>query len=473
MVSTPRLSGERSLMLLSLSISAAFLIEGLDSTIMVSAIPAIAADFGIEPLRVNLALSIYLVTLAAVIPASAWLADRFGAKRIFLWAMGAFMLMSVGAALAQDLATLVAMRALQAVAGALMTPIGRLLLIRAAPKDQLASAIAWMSTPALVGPVLGPLIGGYVVTYLSWQWIFFVKMPFGILGMIFAARLLPRDEPGERYNFDLWGFVACAVFLGAVQLLLDQLVHVFLPISAILVMIAILPVCALFYARHMARREAPALDLTLLKLRLFRVGFFGGGLSRLGFNALPFLFQLQLQIGFGWSAADAGWVVFIVAASAIALKPMMRRVLAKFGFKVTLFGNAMLGTVTIALIGLIGPETPLAITVCVVFLFGVMRSLQFNTTNALLFADIPRTRQSASTSLGGVGQQLSMGLGISVAAVLVAQIQAMGVTIPADAISASIFVVAGLTALSGIFFLGLQHADGADVSRHKAYSARS
>lgn len=303
--------------------------------------------------------------------------------------------------LAQDLPTLVAMRALQAVAGALMTPIGRLLLIRAAPKDQLASAIAWMSTPALIGPVLGPLIGGYVVTYLSWQWIFFVKMPFGIVGMIFAARLLPPDEPGERYHFDLWGFVVCAAFLGAAQLLLDQLVHVFLPMPVIIAMVALLPACALSYARHMRRRAAPALDLTLLKLRLFRVGFFGGGLSRLGFNALPFLFQLQLQIGFGWSAADAGWVVFIVAASAIALKPMMRRVLAQFGFKVTLFGNAMLGAVTIALIGLIGPDTPLAITVCVVFLFGVVRSLQFNTTNTLLFADIPRARQSGARQASG------------------------------------------------------------------------
>lgn len=460
-------------MLLSLSISAAFLMEGLDSTIMVSAIPAIAADFGIEPLRINLALSIYLVTLAAVIPANAWLADRFGAKRIFLWAMGAFMLLSVGAALAQDLTTLVVMRALQAVAGALMTPVGRLLLIRAAPKDQLASAIAWMSTPALIGPVLGPLIGGYVVTYLSWQWIFFVKIPFGILGMIFAARLLPPDEPGERYNFDLWGFVVCAAFLGAAQLLLDQLVHVFLPMPVIIAMVAVLPVCALSYACHMRRHAAPVLDLTLLKLRLFRVGFFGGGLSRLGFNALPFLFQLQLQIGFGWSAADAGWIVFIVAASAIALKPMMRRVLAQFGFKVTLFGNAMIGAVTIALVGMVEADTPLAAMVCIVFLFGVMRSLQFNTTNTLLFADIPKARQSASTSLGGVGQQLSMGLGISVAAVLVAQIQSMGVSVPAEAISASIFIIAGLTAVSGLFFLGLQHADGADVSRHKAYSARS
>lgn len=467
------LSGERSLMALSLSISAAFLMEGLDSTIMVSAIPAIAADFGIEPLRVNLAISIYLVTLAAVIPASSWLADRFGAKRIFLWAMAGFMVLSLGAAMAQNLTTLVAMRALQAVAGALMTPIGRLLLIRAAPKEQLASAIAWMSMPALVGPVLGPLIGGYVVTYASWQWIFLVKVPFGILGMIFAARLLPADEPGHRYGFDSFGFLLCAAFLGASQLLLDQLVHVFLPLPVILVLLVGMPVCAGTYLRHMRNRAAPALDLTLLKLRLFRIGFFAGGLSRLGFNALPFLFQLQLQIGFGWSAADAGWVVFIVAASAIALKPMMRRVLRQFGFQMTLFSNAMIGAATIVALGFIGPQTPIAITVCLVFLFGVFRSLQFNTTNTLLFADIPKDRQSASTSLGGVGQQLSMGLGISVAAVLVAQFQSLGLSVSSDAISASIFIIAGLTAVSGLLFLGLNHADGADVSRHKAYNART
>ncbi|MGP4692065.1 MFS transporter [Agrobacterium cavarae] len=460
-------------MLLSLSISAAFLMEGLDSTIMVSAIPAIATDFGIEPLRINLALSIYLMTLAAVIPASAWMADRFGAKRVFLWAMAAFMLLSIGAAMAQNLTTLVVMRALQAVAGALMTPVGRLLLIRAAPKDQLASAIAWMSTPALIGPVLGPLIGGYVVTYLSWHWIFFVKIPFGVAGLVLAARLLPPDTVGERYNFDFQGFVYCAAFLGATQMLLEQLVHVFLPMPVIMAMLVALPICALSYARHMGTRATPVLDLTLLKLRLFRIGFFGGGLSRLGFNALPFLFQLQLQIGFGWSAADAGWIVFIVAASAIALKPMMRRVLAQLGFKMTLLGNAMLGAVTIALIGFIKPDTPIALTICVVFLFGAMRSLQFNTTNTLLFADIPRARQSASTSLGGVGQQLSMGLGISVAAVLVAQLQDMGINVPAHAISVSIFITAALTAVSGLIFLGLKHADGADVSRHRAYIAGS
>lgn len=473
MTSTHGVTGERSLMLLSLSISAAFLMEGLDSTIMVSAIPAIAADFGIEPLRINLALSIYLVTLAAVIPASSWMADRFGAKRVFLWAMAAFMLLSLGAALAQDLTTLVVMRAMQAVAGALMTPIGRLLLIRSAPKDQLASAIAWMSTPALIGPVLGPLIGGYIVTYASWQWIFLVKVPFGIAGMIFAARLLPADEPGQRYDFDLWGFACCAGILGASQLLLDQLVHVFLPPAAIALLLAMLPACALFYGFHVRRRAAPALDLSLLQRRLFRVGFFGGGLSRLGFNALPFLFQLQLQIGFGWSAADAGWVVFVVAASAIALKPMMRRVLALFGFRITLFANAVLGAATIALIGLIGPETPIAVTICIVFLFGVLRSLQFNTSNTLLFADIPKEKMSASTSLAGVGQQLSMGLGISVAAVLVAQFQAFGLTVPSEAISASIYIVAGLTAVSGLLFLGLNHADGAEVSRHKAHLART
>ncbi len=460
-------------MLLSLAISTAFLMEGLDSTIMVAAIPAIAADFHIEPLRINLAISVYLMTLAAVIPASSWLADRFGAKRTFLLAMALFMLSSLAAAFAQNLTQLVLMRALQAVAGALMTPVGRLLLIRSAPKDQLANAIAWMSMPALIGPVLGPLLGGFIVTYASWPFIFLVKMPFGILGMIFAARLLPPDEPGKRYDFDLLGFAYCAAFLGAVQLLLDQLVHRFLSPVAIIALIILLPVAALAYLRHVRGRPIPALDLSLLKLKLFRIGFFAGGLSRLGFNALPFLFQLQLQLGFGWSAADAGSVVFVIAASAILLKPMMRRALARFGFRITLVGNAMLGAAITAVLGFVGPDTPVAVMVVLVFLFGVMRSLQFNTTNTLLFAEIPRERQSASTSLGGVGQQLSMGLGISVAAVLVAQLQAFGLSIAAEAISVAIFIVAGLTALSGLFFLRLNQADGADVSRHRAANARN
>jgi len=469
----PRPSGEGSLLLLSLSISVAFLMETLDSTIIVPAIPAMAADFGVEPLRINLAISLYLVALAAMIPASGWLADRFGAKRIFLWAMAGFMVASIGAALSVSLEMLVGMRILQAVAGALMTPVGRLLLIRSVRKEELAAAIGWMSMPALVGPVLGPLVGGYIVTYASWPWIFLVKMPFGIAGLILAARMLPPDRPHPPGSFDVAGFVYCAACLGAAQLLLDQLVHVFLPVPAIATLFAAVPVMAVAFLWHSRRRQRPALDLTLLRLPLFRVGFFAGGLSRLGLNALPFLLQLQLQLGFGWSAARAGWIVFIVAAGALVFKPLMRRVLAAFGFRTTLSVNALLGGAIAAILASVGQQTPAVAIGVLVFGFGLCRSLQFNTVNTLLFAEIPSERQSASTALGGVGQQLSMGLGISVAAVLVAQFQNAGFTVPSQAMSSAMFVVAGLTAISGLLFLRLHPADGAVVSRHRIYIQKS
>lgn len=457
----------RALTWLALSLSTAFLMETLDSTIIVAAIPAMAADFGVEPLRINLAISLYLVALAAFIPASGWVADRFGAKRVFLWAMAGFMVTSLGAALAPDLTTLVVMRVAQGIAGALMTPVGRLLLIRSAPKAELASAIAWMSAPSLIGPVLGPLLGGYIVTYATWPWIFVVKIPFGILGLLIAARMLPADD-GSRpeHGFDGLGFAACAILLAAAQLALDQLVHRFLPIGVVAALVLVIPLAAIAFARQARRHPAPALDATLLKLRLFRIGFFAGGLSRIGLNAVPFLLQLQLQLGFGWSAADAGWVVFAVAASALVLKPLMRQTLALFGFRTVLAGNAILGAVTTVALGLATPDTSLVWLMALVTVFGIVRSLQFNAINTLLYADVPRPRQSASTALGGVGQQISMALGISVAAVLVAQFAAFGWQPSRNAIAAAFHVMSALSLLSGLAFLRLHADDGAEVSRN-------
>ncbi len=456
----------------SLAISSAFLMEMLDSSIIVSAIPAIAKEFAIEPLRVNLTVSLYLMMLAALIPASGWLADRMGAKKLFLYAMAAFMLTSLFASAAPNFTVLVLMRMLQGAAGALMTPVGRLLLIRSTRKEQLAEAIAWMSMPALIGPVLGPLVGGYIVTYFSWQWIFWVKIPFGVIGMWCIARYVPKDDLAQAYHFDAKGFLLCAGVLAAAQLLMEQLVHVFLPVPVIAAFIVLVPTCMLLYSRHYHHKEKPALDLSLLKIRLFRVGFWSGGLSRIGFNALPFLLQLQLQIGFGWTAAKAGWIVFIIAAGALLLKPLMRHVLEQFGFRATLFGNALFGTVTIWTLSLVTAQTGMIWLALMVFLFGLSRSLQFNTTNTLLFADIPRERQSASTALGGVGQQISMALGISVAAVIVAQLNMFNITVPAEAMSIAMKIVALITLASGFGFLKLAPEDGAQVSRHKAINQK-
>lgn len=463
---------KNSVLLISLAISSAFLMEMLDSSIIVAAIPAIAGDFHVEPLRVNLTISLYLMALGAFIPASGWLADRFGAKRVFLYAMGAFMGSSLLAALSPNFTVLVLMRILQGIAGALMTPVGRLLLIRSTRKEELAEAIAWMSMPALIGPVLGPLLGGYIVTYFDWQWIFVVKIPFGLAGMWCIARFVPKDALAEAYRFDAKGFMLCAAFLAAAQLLMEQLVHQFLPMSVIIAFIVFVPLSLFLYTNHYSKLDKPALDLSLLKLKLFRIGFWSGGLSRIGFNALPFLLQLQLQIGFGWSAAKAGWIVFIIAAGALLLKPMMRRVLEQFGFRLTLCFNALFGSMAIWLLSTMTANTHIGWLVAVVFLFGLSRSLQFNTTNTLLFADIPKARQSASTALGGVGQQISMALGISVAAVLVAQLQHLGMTIPSDSMGFAMKVIAIITAVSGLCFLKLAPADGAQVSRHKAINQK-
>jgi len=464
MARTTGTSAERRLFLLSLALSAAFLMETLDSTILVAALPAIAADFGVPVLSVNLAVSLYLMVMAATIPASGWLADRLGAKRLFLGAMVAFMLTSLGAALATDLQTLVAMRILQAIAGALMTPVGRLLLIRNAPPDQLAAAIAWMSMPALVGPILGPLVGGYLVTYASWQWVFAVKLPFGIAGLILASRLLPADQPRPAQRFDSGGFLYCAVVLGAAQLLLEQLVHGFLSSEQVAVLLFSMALALLAAGRHFRRCANPVLDPRLLHLPLFRTALFAGGLSRLGLNALPFLLQLQLQLGFGWSAARAGWVVLCIALSALLLKPLMRLVLSRYGFRRTLAGNAALAALTMVLLAGFSADAPWPPLVLVVLVFGVSRSLQFNAINTLMYAEIPAAQQSASTTLGSVGQQLAMGLGISVAAVLVSQLQQLGVALPATAISGAMLAIAALTALSSGLFLSLAPDAGAAVS---------
>jgi EmrB/QacA subfamily drug resistance transporter len=458
---------DRRILPIALTISSAFLMESLDGTILVAAIPAIAADFGVSPLQVNLTISLYLVTLGACIPASSWLADRLGAKSVFLWAMVLFMLTSIGAALSSSLEMLVTMRIIQAAAGAMMTPIGRLLLIRSVPKEELASAIAWMSMPVLIGPVLAPLIGGWLVTYASWQWIFLVKLPFGIAGLIAGWLLLPQDLRQPERRFDWLGFLLCAFVIAAAQLALEQVVHPFMPLWLTAVSVCLLPAAVLAYWWHARRSDKPALDFSLMRLRLFRAGMLAGGLSRIGMNAFPFLLQLQLQIGFQWSAARAGTIVFAIAAGALVLKPVMRRVLAWLGFRRTLFFNALICAGFTAALGLVGPQVSPWLLLVLVLCYGVSRSLQFNTVNTMLFSDVPKEKQSASTALGGVGQQLSMALGVSIAAALVAQLAPDSAAPDASTFGNAILVAAAITAVSGFLFLSLKPSDGAAASGHR------
>lgn len=463
---------DRAVLPLALTVSVAFLIETLDSTILIAALPTIAQDFGIDPLRVNLAVTIYLVTLAAMIPASSWLADRIGAKRLFLMAIALFMVASIGAAMSQNLGQLIGMRVLQAGAGAMMTPVGRLLLIRHTPQAQLATAIIWMTTPVQIGPVLGPLLGGWIVTYAQWPLIFLVNIPLGLIGLVFAWRVLPADTPQPAGAFDLKGFILCAVILSVLQIGIDYFVHPLLPAEWMLALWCAVPLAAWAYARHIRRIPRPALDLSLFRLRLFRNGLGWGVPARMGINAIPFLLQLQLQLGFGWSAARAGLVVFAIAGGAVLLKPFMGRILARSGFRVGLGWNAIIAAGFAVALGCITVNTPPWAILGLVLGFGMARSLQFNMINTIVFADVPKHRQSASTALAGVGQQLSMALGISVAAALVAQVQHLAGAEASAAISIAMFVMAALTVVGGVGYLRCLSVDDgrtiSDASRGRA-----
>ena len=452
-------------------IATAFLMEGLDSTIVIAALPAMARDFGVDPVRLTLVVTAYVLSLAAFIPASGWLADRFGARQLFTSAISLFVAASLASAMAQNLPTLVAARVLQGVSGAMMTPIGRLLIIRSFDKRHLASAIAYLSMPVLIGPIAGPLLGGLIVTHASWRYIFLINFPIGLAGIWLTLRFVPATLPEARRPFDVPGFLLCAGALVALQAGLEDCVHPLLPHGAGLAAFPLAAALAAAYWLHarraMRRSWRPALEIDLLSHRLFGAAFAFGGLSRIGLNAVPFLLQLELQLSFGRTPFQAGATVFLIAFGALALKPMTTRTLSRFGFRTVLCGNGLLGAAMIAGFALFGPDTPMAVLALYTATFGVTRSLQFNAVNALLYADIPSDRHSAGASLGSVGQQMAMGLGISLASVGLALLAGSGVA-AATTYRAAFVGMAVLTLVSASGFLLLHPGDGAQVSGHQA-----
>ena len=461
----------RPLFVVPFVIATAFLMEGLDSTIVIAALPAMARDFGIDPVRLTLVVTAYVLSLAAFIPASGWLADRFGARQLFASAIGLFVAASLASAMAQNLPALVAARVLQGISGAMMTPVGRLLIIRSFDKRDLAAAIAYLSMPVLIGPIAGPLLGGLIVTHASWRSIFLINLPIGLAGIGLTLRYVPATRPEARRPFDMPGFLLCAGALVALQAGLEDRVHPLLPDDSGLVAFPLAAALAGLYWRHarrtIRRSRRPALEIDLLSHRLFGAAFAFGGLSRIGLNAVPFLLQLQLQLSFGRTAFQAGATVFLIAFGALTLKPVTARTLARLGFRTLLCGNGLLGAAMIAGFALFGPDTRPAVLAVYTFVFGVTRSLQFNAVNALLYADLAPDRHSAGASLGSVGQQMAMGLGISLASVGLALLTQSGVA-AAVTYRVAFLGMALLTLISAFGFLLLHPGDGAQVSGHRA-----
>jgi len=456
--------------LTALIVACALFMQNLDSTVVATALPTMARAFGADPLHMNVALTSYMLSLAVFIPVSGWMADRFGSRTVFRAAILVFTIGSVLCGRATSLPFLVGARILQGAGGALMVPVGRLLLLRAVAKTELVAAMAWLTIPALIGPVIGPPLGGFIVTYASWPLIFDLNVPIGILGIVLVTRYVAEvREPGVR-RLDLRGLALSSLALAALMVGLETAGRGVLPIAAVAGLIAVGLLAVAGYAWHARRHPAPLLDFGLMRLPTFAVSVIAGSLFRAGIGAIPFLLPLMLQLGFGKSPVQSGLITFASSAGALAMKPIAQRTLRRFGFRATLIWNAALSAALLGACALFRPSWPLAAIYGVLLVGGFVRSLQFTAYNTIAYADVPRERMSAATSLYSTLQQLSLALGITLgAAVLEVSTAISGNAQPTLAdYSIGFAVIAIIAAFAAPAALALPRNAGDEVSGHAA-----
>lgn len=453
----------------ALIVACALFMQNLDSTVVATALPVMARAFGANPLHMNVALTSYLVSLAVLIPASGWAADRFGSRTVFCAAIAVFTAASVLCGRAETLPGLVAARALQGAGGAMMVPVGRLILLQSVAKPQLVAAMAWLTVPSLVGPVVGPPLGGLIVTFADWRWIFNINVPIGLLGIALALRYMPDLRGAARTRFDAWGLLLSGVALACLMVGFETVGRGLLPapVTAGLVLAGLL--ASVGYALHARRRADPLLDFSLMRVPTFAVSVASGSLFRVGIGALPFLLPLTLQLGFGKSPLQSGLITFASSAGALAMKPITQAMLRWFGFRTTLVWNGALSAALIAACAAFDASWPAAGLVAVLLAGGFVRSLQFTAFNTLAYADIPRARLSAATSLYATLQQVSLTLGITAGAAALAASAALGGGEPAASdFSAAFLVVAAVSLLAAPVALLLRPDAGAELSLHRA-----
>jgi EmrB/QacA subfamily drug resistance transporter len=455
-------------MLIPLIVACALFMENLDSTALATALPAIAASFGESPLRLSLAITSYLFSLAVFIPISGWVADRFGARRVFRLAIVVFVLGSILCGFSMTIWHLVLARTLQGLGGAMMVPVGRLVLLRSVAKADLVRAMAWLTMPALIGPMLGPPLGGFLTTYLSWRWIFWINVPIGVLGIVLVSLFIPNLREERPPPLDLLGFLLSAAGLLGLVFGFETIGRDLVPWSTALLLLAVGIVGIGLYVLHATRTLHPVIDLGLLGIPTFRASILGGSLFRIGIGAMPFLLPLMLQAGFGLSAFRSGLLTFAAAAGAMAMKLTAAPTLKQFGFKRVLIANALISAAFIAANGLFEPSTPHLLILGVLLVGGFFRSLQFTSINALAYADIERQWMSRATSFASMMQQLSLSIGVGTGALLLQlTVTARGDEhVAAGDFAPAFFVVAFVSALSALAYLRLPPDAGAEVSGH-------
>ena len=453
--------------LVPLIVAVALFMENMDSTVIATSLPAIAIDIGTDPLALKLAVTSYLLALAIFIPGSGWTADRFGARTVFRLAIAVFIIGSIGCALSDSLHSFVIARFVQGMGGAMMAPVGRLVLMRSVDKRNLVDAMTWVTMPALIGPLLGPPLGGFITTYFSWHWIFIINVPIGLAGIALATKYIENIRGETREPFDPIGMVLAGLGIGGLAFGLTAVgLKNFLPAGILVAMIAGGALCIFLYILHARRTPAPVMDLSLFRLPSFRAGVAGGFLYRVGAGALPFLLPLMLQIGFHKTPFQSGMITFATAVGAMSMKTAIPTLLRRFGYRSVLTWNALVSSAFIAACALFTPSTPIVVMLAVLFAGGFFRSLQFTSAMTIGYAEVEPRRMSRATSLAAVSQQLSVSTGVALGALAVEIVLSWRheSVIGAADFAPAFLLVGGIAALSSVIFWRLPPDAGAELT---------
>ncbi|HXI57707.1 MAG TPA: DHA2 family efflux MFS transporter permease subunit [Polyangia bacterium] len=452
-------------------VAVAFFMEALDTTILNTAVPTLAAALHVPPLSMKSVLSSYTLSLAVFIPLSGWVADRFGTRRVFATAIAVFMLGSLLCGLSTDIHLLVSCRVLQGAGGALMVPVGRLTMVRVFPRSQLVRAMAFVAIPALIGPMLGPVAGGFLVHFFSWRLIFFLNLPFGLVGLALVYRFMPDFRSARRFPLDFVGLILFGSGVGLLSYVLEIFGEHWLGPFEIAGLLALSALLLLGYGWHARAEPHPLLRLDLLRVRTLRVAVVGSFLTRLGVGGMPFLLPLLYQTGLGFSALESGLLISPQPLAAMTLRLLMPRILRRLGYRRVLLLNTVALGILIGLFAAVGPGTPVWVIVLQAFAFGFFSSFQYTSLNTLGYADVPDDQASLASTIASTAQQLSLSFGVATASLAAAVFVRRDAQTQPPAIVRGIhmaFLALGaLTLLSSLIFRRLRSDDGANISQHK------
>jgi EmrB/QacA subfamily drug resistance transporter len=456
----------RASSIVPLIIGCAQFMHQFDGAVITTALPSMAASLGEDPLKLNLAITCYLLSLAVFVPISGWMADRFGAKPVFISAILVFTSSSIMCGLSHSLAELVIWRTLQGVGGAMMTPVGRVIVVKSVPKLELVKAMNYVTIPAVLGPVIGPSVGGFIVTYFSWPWIFFLNLPIGLLGIALVRAYIPDIREENVGPLDLRGFVLVGLALAGLVFGFSALGRPVLPRPVVIASLTGGAICAFFYLIHARRKIDPIIDLGLLRIRTFAASIWGGSLFYLGTTSQVFLLALMLQLGFGFSAFHAGLVTLASAFGSVVMRFTFRPILRVFGFRWLLICNALLTGIYLIACGFFDVATPLVVIVVVLVVGGFSRSVQFTAVQALQYAEMPTALMSRVTSFAAMTQQLSQSIGVGLTALVVhfsLTWHDRATMLPGD-VALGFFTIGSLALASIVIFLRLPPQAGAELT---------